>query len=289
MDIIFQILVNGILTASLYALLAGGLSFLYSTTKIFHLAHGVVAVGAGYAFWWFWIDLGLHPILALIFAVLVAAAAGFLMNELVYERLRRHGAKGLSYLIATLALLLLGMGIILALFGAAPKTFGVQTEIVAFGEVNLTVLQIWIVIIAAALLGVFFWIAKYTKFGKAMRATADNETVAEVLGINTLKIRRLAFILVSVLAAAAGILSGLEFSLDPNRAVILAVFGFAGAVIGGVGNLGGAILGSLLMGVLEQGIVWFLGGGFRNAIIFILLFAFLLFKPEGLFGSKKVL
>lgn len=289
MDVIFQILANGILTASLYALLAGGISFLYSTTKIFHLAHGVVAVGAGYAFWWLWIDLGLHPVIALIFAVFVAAAAGFLMNELVYERLRRHGAKGLSYLIATLALLLLGIGIILALFGAAPKTFGVQTEIFTFGEVNLTLLQIWIVIITAGLLGIFFWITKYTKFGKAMRATADNETVAEVLGVNTLKIRRLAFILVSVLAAAAGILNGLEFNLDPNRGVILAVFGFAGAVIGGVGNFGGAILGSLLMGMLEQGTVWFLGGGSRNAVIFILLFAFLLFKPEGLFGSKRVL
>jgi len=289
MDIILQILANGILTASLYALLAGGLSFLYSTTKIFHLAHGVVAVGASYAFWWLWIDLNSHPIVALIFAVLVAALAGFLMNELVYERLRRHGTKGLAYLIATLALLLLGIGIILALFGAAPKTFGLHTEVVTLGEINLTVLQIWIVIITAGLLGIFFWITKYTKFGKAMRATADNEIVAEVLGINTLKIRRLAFILVSVLAAAAGIANGLEFSLDPNRAVILAVFGFAGAVIGGVGNFGGAILASILMGFLEQGTVWFLGGGWRNAFIFILLFAFLLFKPEGLFGSKRVL
>lgn len=287
MEIVLQIIVNGILTASLYALLAGGVSFLYSTTRIFHLAHGAVAIGAGYTFWWLWIDLGWQPVLALIFAVGVAAAAGFLMNELVYERLRRHGAKGLGYLIATLALLMLGAGIILALFGAAPKTFGLETKIVTFGEVNLTVLQIWIVIIAAALLGIFFWITKFTKFGKAMRATADNETVAQVLGINTLKIRRLAFILVSVLAAAAGILSGLEFSLDPNRAVILAVFGFAGAVIGGVGNLGGAILASMIMGLAEQVVVWYLGGGFKNAIIFILLFIFLLFRPEGLLGTKK--
>lgn len=287
MDIILQVILNGILVAALYALLAGGLSFLYSTTKIFHLAHGVVAVGASYAFWWLWIGVGWHPVLALFFSVLVAAVTGFLMNELVYERLRRHGAKGLGYLIATLALLMLGTGIILALFGAAPKTFRVETATLAFGEVNITVLQVWTIVISIILLGIFFSITKFTKFGKAMRATADNETVAEVLGIDTKKIRRWAFILVSVLAAAAGILNGLEFNLDPNRGVILAVFGFAGAVIGGVGNLGGAILGSLLIGMLEQGVVWFLGAGWRNAVVFILLFVFLLLKPEGLLGQRK--
>lgn len=289
MAIALQILLNGILSSAIYALIAGGLSFLYSTTKIFHLAHGVVVLGAGYSFWWAWTVLNWHPVLAVIFAIVIAALAGVLMNELVYETLRRRGAKGLGYLIATLALLMLGTGIVLALFGAAPRTFKFQTETLTFGDVNITYLQIWTIVIAAALLAAFFWIIRFTRFGKAMRATADNETISEVLGINTKNIRRLAFLLSSLLAAAAGILIGLEFNLDPNMGVLFAVIGFAAAVIGGVGSFGGVIVASLFIGIFEQLIIWFVGAGWRNALTFLLFFVFLLFRPQGLFGTKREL
>jgi len=289
MAIVLQIVFNGVFLSLLYALIASGVSFLYSTTRIFHLAHGAVALGAGYAFWWMFQDLGAPLAGAILFAVFTAALAGFLMNELVYEKLRQRGARGLGYLIATLALLMLGSGIILALFGAGPKTFKLEPEILNFGEVSITKNQLTLSLISILLLAVFYWLTKYTRFGKAMRATADNEVVAEILGVNTRKIRRLAFILASLLAAAAGIIYGLEFALDPNKAAILAVFGFAGAVIGGVWSFGGAIFGSFVIGLSEQAAVWYLGGGFRNAVAFILLFIFLLFKPSGIFGTKKEL
>ena len=89
------------------------------------------------------------------------------------------------------------------------------------------------------------------------------------------------------MAAATGILLGLEFNLDPNMGVLLAVKGFAAAVIGGAGSFGGAIIGSLTIGLVEQGVVWFWGAGWRNAATFIILFIFLLFKPSGLFGNKR--
>lgn len=287
MAIVVQILINALITFP--ALAATSLSFIYATTKIFHLAHGAVIISAGYAFWWFWISLSLHPALAVLLAVAVAAIIGVLMNELVYESLRRRGARGLGYLIATLALLMLSTGALLAFFGAAPKVFRFQTETLSLLGANITALQVWNLIVTAALLALFFWIVNYTKFGKAMRATADNETVAEVLGIDTKKIRRWAFALVSLLAGATGIISGLEFNLDPNMSVLLAVRGFAAAVIGGVGSFGGAIIGALIVGFGEQAAAWFLGSGWKDAVVFILLFLFLLFKPEGIFGSKRVL
>lgn len=287
MSIVLQILVNAVLAAAVYALVAGGLSFLYATTKIFHLAHGIVVVAAGYAFWWGWIAMGWHPALAAALALFAAAAIGVLMNELVYEVLRRRGTKGLGYLIATLALLLLGTALILAFFGAAPKTFRFQTASLTFFGVYVTVLQLWIVGVSAALLAAFFWVTKHTRFGKAMRATADNEMVAAVLGINTVMVRRLAFTFGSVLAAAAGILIGLEFTLDPNIGTFYAVRGFAAAVIGGAGSIGGAILGSLLIGIGEQVVAWFLGNSWRSAVAFVLLFLFLLLRPSGIFGVKR--
>ena len=287
MAIILQIILNGLLLSTVYGLLAAGISFLYSTSRIFHLAHGIAALGAGYAFWWVWVGLGFHPAIAALFAVLVVALAGFIMNEYVYEYLRKRGAKGLGYLIATLALLMLGTGFIFLLFGAAPKTFNFQTSVLEWRGVTITVFQIWMVIIAILLLAAFDWITRFTKFGKAMRATADNETVAEVLGIDTKTVRRKAFVLASILAAAAGILYGIEFGLDANRGVTFAVFGFTAAVVGGVGSFRGAVLGSVIIGIFEQVVVWYSGGGFRNAAVFILLFLFLLFRPEGIFGTKR--
>src|SRR5690349_2260398 len=113
MSIVLQLAINGILAAAIYSLIAGGLSFLYATTRIFHLAHGVVVVMGGYAFWaaltlWHW-----EAVLAGAFAIAVAAVVGVAMNELVYEVLRWRGAKGVSYLISTLALLLFGTALVL--------------------------------------------------------------------------------------------------------------------------------------------------------------------------------
>jgi len=285
--IVLQLAINGVLAAAIYSLISGSLSFLYATTRIFHLAHGVVVLFGGYAFWWAWTSASMPWPAAALLSIIVSASAGVLMNEFVYEILRRRGTKGLGYLIATLALLMFGTSIILAVFGATPKTFQFQTRTYEVGGATITALQLWSLIIIFGLLGIFFWITNYTKLGKAMRATADNETVAEVLGINTKNIRRLAFLLSSILAATAGILIGLEFSLDPNMGVLLAVKGFTAAVIGGVGSFGGALLGALLVGGLEQIAVWFWGSGWRNAVTFILLFVFLLIKPAGLFGGKR--
>lgn len=287
MGIALQIILNGLVVASLYALVAVGLSFLYATSRIFHLAHGVVVVGAGYAFWWGLARAGLHWALAALLAMFAAALLGLLMNDLVYERLRSRGAKGLGYLIATLALLMLGAGLIQLVFGAQPRTFQIEQRIFAFGEVRLTSIDALAIGIGAALVLAFFAITRFTKFGKAMRATADNETVAEIVGIPTRSVRRRAFLLASLLAAAAGILIGLEFNLDPQMGIAYAVFGFTAAVVGGVGSVGGAILGSLLIGLFEQGVVWFIGAGWRNAATFILLFIFLLVRPQGIFGMPR--
>jgi len=287
MSVLLQLAINGVLAASLYALISGGISFLYATTKIFHLAHGVVVIAGGYAFWWALTVFHAPAVVAALFALAVAAVLGILINELVYETLRRRGARGISYIIATLAVLVIGTAFILLTFGAAPKTFQFQTATHEFWGAYITTLQIWMFVISTTLLVFYFWITNKTKFGKAMRATADNEMVAGILGINTKQIRRYAFALSSVLASAAGILIGLEFNLEPNMGILLAVKGYAAAVIGGVGSFGGALLGALIIGFAEQAVVWYLGAEWRNASTFIILFLFLLLRPSGILGAKR--
>jgi branched-subunit amino acid ABC-type transport system permease component len=284
MEIFLQVLFNGVLISPI--LTALGISTLYAATRIFHLAHGAVIVGAAYAFWWARAVMGWPVFLAVCFSLLIAGAVSHAMNTLVYEKLRKRKARGLGFLIATLALLMLGTGIILAIFGAAPKTIPVQPKNLVLGGVYMTTLQILDIAVVATLAVFFLWMMRYTKLGKAMRATADNAQVAQILGINVKAIRSRAFVSASILGAAAGILLALQYPVDPNAGVLFAVRGFTAAVIGGVGSIAGTILGSLLVGIGEQSVVWFLGPGWRNAVTFVLLFLFLLGRPTGIFGRK---
>lgn len=286
-SIVIQIFINAVIAGSVYALVASGLTFIYATSRIFHLAHGAVIVFGAYAFHWGWIVMGWHPLYAVFLALTVSVGSGLLMNELIYEQQRRRQAKKLAYLISTIALLMLGNAVVLLAFGSSLKSFNVSSHVYRFDDLNITLLQVILIIVSTLLLLFLAAIVKYTKFGKAMRATADNEEVAMIMGIQTRNIRRFSFAIGSFLAAIAGILIGLEFNLDPNMGVYLAIKGFTAMVIGGVGSIGGAILGAFVVGLAEQLAVWYFGAGWKNSMAFVLMFVFLLLRPQGLFGLKR--
>jgi branched-chain amino acid transport system permease protein len=287
MAVLAQLLVNALVAGAITALIASGLSFIYATTRVSHLAHGFVVASGGYVFWWLWMAHAWQPVLAAIVACVVASLLGLVMNEIVYELLRMRKTKGLGYLVATIGLLMFGNASILALFGSQPHSLQVQTIVREVGSVRVTDLQIFIVVFSVLLFVFLGWIIQRTKLGKSMRATADNEMVAEILGMKTRQVRRLTFLLGSFLAGIAGILVALEFNVEPNMGVMLAIKGFTAMVIGGAGSMGGAIVGSLVLGGVEQAAVWFWGAGWKNAMAFVLLFVFLLVRPMGIFGRKR--
>ena len=120
-----------------------------------------------------------------------------------------------------------------------------------------------------------------------MRAVADNKEMAEVVGISSERIYSLAFVVGSAIAGVAGILVGLEQNLEPMMGTNLMIKGFTGAIIGGIGSVPGAILGSFLLGFAENFGIWFLPSGYKDAIAFVILFIFLLFKPQGILGIRN--
>jgi branched-chain amino acid transport system permease protein len=128
---------------------------------------------------------------------------------------------------------------------------------------------------------------KKTKIGKAMRAVSDNKDVAEILGISSEKIYNWSFIIGSAIAGIAGILISLEQSLEPTMGTGLIIKGFTAAIIGGIGSIPGAILGAFLLGFAENFGIWYLPSGYKDAIAFVLLFLFLLFRPNGILGIKR--
>jgi branched-chain amino acid transport system permease protein len=284
-----QLLANGLIAGSIYALVAVGFSLIYSTNRFMHFAHGVSVTAAAYLLLLFFSTLGLPFWLAVILTIVGSAGIGLAMFRLIYHPLQKRNASNIILLIASLGILILIENLILLFFGSDVKT--IRFIEVARGKDVLgaivTPLQMWIFVISIALLITLYIVMKKTKLGRNMRAVADAPELASVIGINRVRIGDYSFIIGSALAAIAGILIGLEQSLEPTMGTTLIIKGFTGAVIGGITSVPAAVLGSYLLGLVENFGIWYLPSGFKDAIAFVLLFIFLLFKPTGIFGINK--
>lgn len=287
--IFFQLLINGLIAGAIYALVASGFSLIYSTNKFVHFAHGGVIALAAYFSYWLLSEIGLNFYIAVLLAVLLSAFLGYLVNRFFYKPFRVKKASASILLVSSIALLILSESIVLLLFGADVKTidfiknnFGIE-----IGGAIITPLQIIIVSASALLFFGLYLLMKKTKTGKAMRAVADNKDAAEIVGISAERIYSWSFAVGSAIAGAAAILISMEQNITPAMGTNLMIKGFTGAIIGGVGSVPGAILGAFLLGLVENFGIWFLPSGYKDAIAFTLLFAFLLFRPQGILGFKK--
>lgn len=284
-----QLLVNGLIAGAIYALVASGFSLIYSICKFVHFAHGATIAFSAYFMYFLFSGLGLNFWLSVIFAIIFAAFLGWLMDKIVYKKLRQRKASSVILLIASFALLIFFESLILMLFGADVKTLGyikIAKGLEILGAI-ITPLQIVIIVVSIVLLVLLFFFMKRTKIGKAMRAVADNKEVAEIVGISSEKIYSWAFIVGSAIAGIAAILVGLEQNLEPMMGTNLMIKGFTGAIIGGISSVPGAILGSYLLGFAENFGIWFLPSGYKDAIAFVILFIFLLFRPQGILGIRR--
>ena len=284
-----QLFFNGLIAGAIYALVAAGFSLIYSTCKFVHFAHGATIAVAAYILYSLFSLLGLNFWFSIILTIILTAGFGWLVNKIVYQKLRKRKASNVILLIASVALLILFESLILLFFGANVKTLGfikIAKGWEFLGAV-ITPLQVIIIFSSLVLFILLFLFTKKTKIGKAMKAVADNKDVAEIVGISAKKIYAWSFIIGSGIAGVGGILVGLEQNLEPTMGLNLMIKGFTGAIIGGVGSVPGAILGSFLLGLIENFGIWVLPSGYKDAIAFIILFIFLIFRPQGILGRKR--
>ncbi len=288
-NIFVQLLVNSLIAGSIYALVASGFSLIYSTSRFMHFAHGVSVVIGAYMLFQMYSLLHIPFLISCILVLIITGLFGYLMYKGIYSPLMKRKSSSIVLLIASVGLLILFENLILMAYGADVKTIGYikGVHVIKFLGAVITPLQL-VIIIASVLLLVLLWLFMHKiRIGRDMRAVADNPELSEIMGLNSKKIMALAFILGTVMAGFAGILIGMEQNLEPTMGMGLMIKGFTGAVIGGITSVPAAVLGSYIIGGAENFGVWFLPSGYKNAITFLLLFLFLLFKPTGLFGLNK--
>jgi len=289
MSLIFQLLINGLIAGAIYAIIAVGFSLIYSTCKFMHFAHGATVTVSAYLLYFLFSRLGLDFGFAVILTLILASLLGYLMDRVVYKQLRVRKANNATFLMAGLALLVLVESVITMVFGANAKTIDLIK--VAKGDdflgAIITPLQAFIIAVSVFLFIALFFFMKKTKMGKAMRAVSDNWEAAEIVGISSERIYSWSFIIGSFIAGIAGILIGLEQTFSPTIGTDLILCGFTAAIIGGIDNVYAAVLGALLLGLVENFGILYLPASYKSAISFVLLFIFLLFRPQGILGVKR--
>ena len=282
-------LLNGISLGSVYAIIALGYTMVYGIAKMLNFAHGDVIMIGGYVVFTVVSTLGLNPILALIIVVLICTLLGVLVERIAYKPLRE--APSLAVLITAIGVSYFLQNVALLIFGANAKTF---ESIVPFKTINLvngkliisgeTITSIFTGIIIVAVLTAFI---NKTKQGQAMLAVSEDKDAAKLMGINVNKTIALTFAIGSALAAIASILLCSTYpSLTPYTGSMPGIKGFVAAVFGGIGSIPGAMIGGILLGVIEILSKAYISSQLSDAIVFAVLIIVLLVKPTGILGKK---
>ncbi len=283
-----QLFINSIIAGSIYTLIALGFSLIYSTTKFFHFAHAAVYTSCPYFAYLFYTILGLPFWSALFLAVLSSALLGVAIELIVYKPMRRWGATPLVLLLSSLGVYIVLQNIISMAFGDDTKTLrsGMVTEGIEFIGARITPIQIGIVAVSMILLLACWALMKFTKMGTAMRAVASDPNLALVTGIDTDRTILFAFLLGSLLAGIAGLLISFDVDMTPTMGMNALMMGVVAVIVGGVGSIPGAALGGFLIAFAQNFGVWKISSQWQDAIAFLVLLVFLLFRPYGFFGKK---
>jgi branched-subunit amino acid ABC-type transport system permease component len=284
--VLSQSILNGLIAGCEYGLVAAGLALVYQVRSFFHLAHGAVCLTSAYAANLLIVEQHWPPQIGIPAAILWGAALGVLMELAVYRPLVRRGASSTILLIASLGLLITLQSIVAFLFGSFTRSFFAEgvDEGLLVGGLRVTAVQlVTIAVFAAAAALLWLWMFR-TKTGKEVRAVADNAQLSVAFGIDSGRVILLVFAVGSALAATAGILAGYNTNIFPTMGFWGILPAVVAIVVGGLGSISGAFLGAMFVGIVQNLAAWFLPTVWTNAIMFVVLLGFLLFRPTGLVG-----
>ena len=296
-----QQLVNGLTLGGVYALIAIGYTMVYGILFMLNFAHGEIYMIGGFAGWWVLhlLTSNNQPVmiaalvisLMIIGAMAVSGVLGVAVERFAYRPLRQ--APRMNLLLSALGVSIFLQNLVLNFQGAKPRFFHVSSlipehlRVMEVGGVVFSFMRILVIAICFFLMGLLTYMVKKTKIGKAMRATAQDIEAASFMGIDTDRIVVYVFLIGSALGGAAGALVGLLFTqVDYYVGFQAGLKGFTAAVLGGIGNIFGAMLGGIILGLLESLATTFFPSAYKDVVAFAILIIVLIFRPWGLMGEK---
>lgn len=289
-EIFMQHLVNGISLGSLYALIAIGYTMVYGILKLINFAHGDIFMMAAYFAFFGVATFGLPWYFAFIIAIAATGLLGVTIEFAAYRPLR--SAPSISILISAIGVSFLLENLAVVLFGGRPKAFPtpkIFTNVINIGGVSIQNLSFIIPVVTIVFLFVLLYLVNKTKIGMAMRAVSKDVDTARLMGINVNRTISFTFCIGSMLAAVGAVLWSLKYpQIVALMGMIPGLKCFIAAVIGGIGDIKGAVIGGFILGIGEIMLVAFLPGltGYRDAFAFVLLIVILIFKPTGIMGKN---
>lgn len=284
-----QQLVNAITLGSVYALFALGFTLVFGVLGVINLSHGAIFMLGSYIALLLVSTFQMSLWVAMLLSMLACGLLGVLVDFLVLRPLRKRHAPHLAPMIATIGVAIMITNISQGIFGAENKRFPFGTipeESFSLGNLHLTAVQLAIVVIAFILMLALLQVMRRTQIGRALRAIAESPKAAYLLGINVEGLFFLTSFAAAALGGAAGVLVGLSFNaISPFMGQPMLHKGIAVIILGGMGDIRGAMIGGLFLGFAEVMSVAYLSSDFRDAVAFGLLFVILLVRPSGMFGK----
>lgn len=282
---LLQQILNGLAQGSIYALVGIGFALIFGVLGLVHFAHGeVYMLGAFFGFILITV-FHLNVLVALLLAIIGAALVGVLVEAVAFRPLRK--APDVAPMVCTLGLSVVLQNVAMLIWGSDTKSVPdvFDSSVIPFFSAQLSIPQILIFAISIILMVVLQFILYRSKMGRAIRATAQNKDAAALMGVNINKVISATFALGSGLGGAAGVLVGIYYNaFYPTMGFMSGLKAFVATVLGGLTSVPGAVLGGLILGVVENLGAAYISSGYRDLIAFVILILVLLVKPSGLFG-----
>ncbi len=285
-----QLLANGLQTGALYALVAAGFSLIFGMTRIFHAAHGATFTIAGFIFYECYVVLGWAWPLAALASAAAAGLFGVLLDRWVYAVIQRHEGSFFTVFVASFGAAIVAQNVISIVFGRGMVT--VSTPLSKSIEIipGLFIAPIAGAVLASAIVSfaLLQWLLTRTNLGIALRALGENPALIEVYGLTPRQLSQYVFLIGSVLVVPAAILTAATSGLNPSMGNHVMLISIAATIVGGVGSLKGAAVAGLLLGLAENLCLAFIDPQWSEAVTFVILFLFILFRPGGVYGRATV-
>lgn len=292
MNFILEGTINGILMGSIYGLTALGLTVIFGVLKVINFAHGSLIMVSMYVAYWAIIFTGVHPYIALIIVVPVMYFFGYYLQDIIIKpifKAEKDIREPITVIIVTTGVWYILDNLTLLIFG--PQYRSIQNnplrgKMLEIGNMLISVPKLWGFITAVITASAIYWFLQKTRTGRAIRATSLDREAASLMGINQFKIYNIAFGIGTAIVGISAVTLVPFYNIFPTVGVLFDIKGFIIVVLGGLGSIGGAILGGIIIGLIESIAPMFMTATWAEAIVYGLFLVVLFVKPSGLFGVK---